>query len=236
MNHHSLFDKLKKLHLLYVEDDPQVRSQINEFLGRYFASVQEASSAEEAMIYFDEKKPDIMLVDINLPGKNGLVLAEKVRENHQDIRIIVSTAYTDKEFLLQAVELNLTRYLVKPVIGKKLLEALEKAANEYNSIYLKEQLFDLGEGYLYNLEKKMLTNNEKEIGLRRKEMQLLEYFIKHNQEVIPYNNLEYDIWEDTFMSRDAIRSQVLNLRKKTHSKIIENINAIGYRLYMKEES
>jgi CheY-like chemotaxis protein len=45
MNHHSLFDKLKDLHLLYVEDDPQIRSQINEFLGRYFASVQEADSA-----------------------------------------------------------------------------------------------------------------------------------------------------------------------------------------------
>ena len=234
MHHHSLFDKLKDLHLLYVEDDSQIRNQIKEFLGRYFASVQEATSAEEALLYFDKKKPDIMLVDINLPGKSGLLLAKKIRENHHDIRIIISTAYTDKEFLLQAIELELTRYLVKPVIGKKLLEALEKAANEYAKIYVKEQLFDLGEGYLYNQEKKMLTQDGEEIVLRRKEMQLLEYFIDHGTQVISYSSLEYDVWEDRVMSRDAIRSQIRNLRKKTHSNIIENINAIGYRLYKKE--
>jgi len=236
MNHHSLFDKLKKLHLLYVEDDSQVRSQISEFLERYFASVEEAGSAEEAMLYFEKKKPDIMLIDINLPGKNGLLLAEKIRENHHDIRIIVSTAYTDKEFLLQAVELELTRYLVKPVIGKKLLEALEKAADEYAKIYVREKLFDLGKGYVYNQEKKILTQDTKEITLRRKEMQLLEYFIANDAQIIPYRSLEHDIWEDTVMSRDAIRSQIRNLRKKTHPNIIENINAIGYRLYKREES
>ena len=234
MNHHSLFDKLKNLHLLYVEDDPQIRSQICEFLGRYFASVQEASSAEEAMVCFEKKRPDIMLIDINLPGKNGLFLAEKVRENHHDIRIIVSTAYTDKEFLLQAVELELTRYLVKPVIGKKLLEALEKASNEYARILGEEQLFELGEGFQYNLKKRLLTHNSREIVLRRREMQLLEYFIEHSGEVVSYHNLEYDVWEDSVMSRDAIRAQIRNVRKKIHANVIENISAIGYRLSTKE--
>ena len=234
MNHHSLFDKLKNLHLLYVEDDPQIRSQICEFLGRYFASVQEASSAEEAMVCFEQKRPDIMLIDINLPGKNGLFLAEKVRENHHDIRIIVSTAYTDKEFLLQAVELELTRYLVKPVIGKKLLEALEKASNEYARILGEEQLFELGEGFQYDLKKRLLTHNSREIVLRRREMQLLEYFIEHSGEVVSYHNLEYDVWEDSVMSRDAIRAQIRNVRKKIHANVIENISAIGYRLSTKE--
>ena len=235
MNHHSLFDKLKDLHLLYVEDEPDVRSQLTEFLRRYFSSVQEATSAEEAMIYFDEKKPNIMLVDINLPGKSGLSLVEQIRENHHDIRIIISTAYTDKEFLLKAIELELTRYLVKPVTGKKLLEALEKAANEYAIIYTKEQLFDLGDGFIYNKEEKRVVKNKKEVSLRRKEMQLLEYFIEHSTQVVAYDILEYDVWINSSMSRDAIRSQIRNLRKKTHPKIIENINAIGYRLYRREE-
>ena len=77
MKNHSLINKLKKLHLLYVEDDPQIRSQIYEFLKRYFTLVQETSSAEEALILFEQKKPNIMLVDINLPGENGLTLAKK---------------------------------------------------------------------------------------------------------------------------------------------------------------
>ena len=135
MNHHSLLSKLKNLHLLYIEDDAQVRSEIYEFLKRYFMLGQEASSTEEAMILFEQKKSDIILVDINLPGKSGLHFSEEIRKKHHDVRIIVSTAYTDKEFLLMAIELELTRYLIKPVTGKKLLEALEKASDDYAVIY-----------------------------------------------------------------------------------------------------
>jgi len=234
MNHHSLLEKLQPLHLLYVEDDIEVRSQIYEFLKRYFSSVQETSSAEEAMICFNKKKPDIMLVDINLPGENGLSFAQTIRQEHHDVRIIVSTAYTDKEFLLTAVELELTRYLVKPVTGSKLLEALEKASDEYASIYKREQLVDLGMGFSYNRKQRVLRKDEHELSLRPKEMQLLEYFIEHTSEIIAYDILEYNIWKDNIMSRDAIRSQIRNLRKKTHSNIIKNISGIGYRLYQKE--
>jgi DNA-binding response OmpR family regulator len=235
MNHHSLLEKLHPLHLLYVEDDIEVRSQIYEFLKRYFTSVQETSSAEEAMIQFKRKKPDIMLVDINLPGENGLSFAEAIRKEHHDVRIIISTAYTDKEFLLTAIELELTRYLIKPLTGQTLLEALEKASDEYALIYNREQLVDLGMEFTYNKRQRILRKNKQELSLRPKEMQLLEYFIAHSSEIIAYDILEYNIWQETTMSRDAIRSQIRNLRKKTHNKIIENISGIGYRLYQKEE-
>ncbi len=234
MNHHSLLEKLQPLHLLYVEDDIEVRSQIYEFLKRYFSSVEETSSAEEAMFLFGQKKPDIMLIDINLPGENGLSFAQNIRREHHDVRIIVSTAYTDKEFLLTAIELELTRYLIKPVTGAKLLEALEKASDEYALICKKEHLVDLGMGFYYNRKQRVLRKEKRELSLRPKEMQLLEYFIQHDAEIIAYDILEYNIWKEDIMSRDAIRSQIRNLRKKTHSKIIENISGIGYRLYQKE--
>jgi DNA-binding response OmpR family regulator len=234
MNHHSLLEKLQNLHLLYIEDDIEVRGQIYEFLKRYFASVQETSSAEEAMQYFDRKKPDIILVDINLPGESGLNFAQKVRKEHHDVRIIVSTAYTDKEFLLTAIELELTRYLIKPVTGERLLDALEKASDEYTLIYKREQLVELGMDFNYNKRQRVLRRGERELSLRPKEMQLLEYFIAHDSEIIAYDILEYNVWQENTMSRDAIRSQIRNLRKKTHNKIIENISGIGYRLYQKE--
>jgi len=226
----SLLNKLKKLHLLYVEDDPHVRSQIYEFLTRYFASVQESASAEEAFLLFEKKRPNIMLVDINLPGESGLSLIEKVRQEHQDVRIIISTAYTNKEFLIMAIELDLTRYLVKPLTGKTLLDALEKASDEYNLGYKEENIVDLGETFTFNKKDRLLTVGQKELTLRPKEIELLEYFIAYPTEIISYETLEYNVWREP-MSRDAIRSQIRNLRKKTHSKIIENISGIGYRLY-----
>jgi len=235
MDHRSLLEKLHHLHLLYVEDDIEIRKQIYEFLKRYFASVQETSSAKEAMIYFNQKKPDIMLVDINLPGESGLSFSQNIRKKHRDVRIIISTAYTDKEFLLTAIELDLTRYLVKPLIGESLLEALEKASDEYAIIYQQDQMVDLGEGFNYNKKERILRKEMEECSLRAKEMQLLEYFIAHATEIIAYDILEYNIWKEIPMSRDAIRSQIRNLRKKTHNKIIENISGIGYRLYHKDK-
>ena len=234
MNHHSLLGKLKRLHLLYIEDDAQVRSEIHEFLKRYFTLVQEASSAEEATVLFEQKKPDIILVDINLPGKSGLHFAKEIRKKHHDVRIIVSTAYTDKEFLLMAIELELTRYLIKPVTGKKLLEALEKASDEYAVIYKAEQIIHLGKGFSFNKQQRVLSHNNKELSLRPKEIELLEYFIEHPKELVSYTVLEYEVWTHSPMSKDAIRSQIRNLRKKTHSHIIKNISGIGYRLYQKE--
>ena len=226
-----LLDKLKKLHLLYVEDDPHVRLQISEFLGRYFLSIEEASSAEEALLCFHKKKADIILLDINLPGKNGLSFASEIRQHHSDTRIIISTAYTDKDFLLSAIELELTRYLVKPLIGKTLLEALEKASDEYCLICKKDNVVELGEGFFYDKRNKIVYHKAEEIVLRRKEMQLLEFFIENSSEIVTYEMLEYGIWTESSSTKDAIRSQIRNLRKKTHPKIIENITAIGYRLY-----
>ncbi len=235
MRHHALLSKFKNLNLLYVEDDPLVRHEISEFLKRYFALVDESSSAEEAMDIFKKDRPHIMLVDINLPGESGLSLVMKIRKKYHDVRIIVSTAYTNKEFLLLSIELELTRYLVKPVTGERLLEALEKAADEYLLIAKKEEQVELGEGFYFDKKQRILRQNNETIILRAKEMQLLEYFMLHPKEIISYDMFEYDIWEDSSMSHDAIRSQIRNIRKKTHHKIIENINGIGYRLYIKEE-
>jgi len=236
MNHHSLLDTFKHLHLLYVEDDSKVRSQISEFLRRYFTSLQEASSAEEAMKYFNAHKPDIILLDINLPGKNGLTFASEIRQHNHGTRIIISTAYTDKDFLLSAVELELTRYLIKPLTGTKLLAALKKAAEEYIKIHAREHSINLGDGFTYDSEQKIVMHYNKEIILRRKEMQLLEFFLDHATQTIDYATLEYSVWTDKPMSNDAIRSQIRNLRKKTHPKIIQNINSIGYRLYQSEQA
>lgn len=234
MHHPILLSKLKHLHILYIEDDHLVRKEIVEYLKRYFYLVEEACSAEDAMILFEKNKPHIILVDINLPKENGLSFVQNVRKKHHDVRIIIASAYSNKAFLLSAVELELTRYLVKPITGKTLLEALEKAADEYMLLTQKETLVDLGEGFMFYKQQRVLQQGNKNIILRPKEIQLLEYFIAHPKELISYAVLEYDVWKEESMSKDAIRSQIRNLRKKTHHKMIENINGIGYRLYHKD--
>lgn len=230
MDHYLFASKMKNLTLLYIEDDPEIQQCLGEFLERYTSNLHLAQSAEAGILLYEEIKPDIILLDINLPGKSGIDFARELRKTDHDTRIIISTAYTDNEFLLTAVELELTRYLVKPVTSMELMEALGKAADEYDDRKVLQKI-DLGEGFSYDPERKALIKEEEVVILRRKEMQLLEFFIAHAHHTLSYEALQYEIWPDGLMSKDAVRAQIRNLRKKSHPQIIKNINAIGYRLY-----
>jgi len=229
MNHSLFATRLKNLTILYVEDDKNIQVHIAEFLKRYTSCLHLANSGEDALKLYKEVQPDILLLDINLPGMSGIDLAKIVRKNDLKTRIIISTAYTDKEFLLIAVELMITRYLVKPVTTIELVNALSKAALECNNETT--HLINLGKEYFYDKASKLILLEKKEILLRRKEMQLLEFFIANKDQTLSYDVLQYEVWQDMPMSKDAIRAQIRNIRKKTHAHIIENISAIGYRLY-----
>ena len=232
MDHYAFASKMKNLNLLYIEDDLEIQRSLGEFLERYTFNLHLSQSAEEGILLYKEINPDIILLDINLPGKSGIDFARDLRKTDHDTRIVITTAYTDNEFLLTAVELELTRYLVKPVTSMELMEALSKAADE-SDIAMVSQEIDLGEGFSYDHERKALFQEGKEVMLRRKEMQLLEFFIAHAHHTLSYETLQYEIWTDSLMSKDAVRAQIRNLRKKSHPHIIKNINAIGYRLYEK---
>ena len=236
MNKTELITRMNQSTILYVEDELDIRNYIVEFLQRYFKTIYEASSSEEGYLLYEKYQPDIMLLDINLPGQNGIDFASRIRREDNNTRIIMTTAYTNKEFMLKAIELNLTRYLVKPVIGKDLLEAIEKAFQEIsNKAGLKPEV-DLGEGFVYNIFEKQITHHGEIIQLRKKEVDLLEFFIQKKNHIVTYNMLETQIWHNDVMTQDAIRSQIRNLRKKTYSKILKNISGIGYKLYTNQDN
>jgi len=233
MDHYLFASKIKDLTLLYIEDDPEIQGYLAEFLERYTSNLHLAQSAEKGKELYEKIHPDIILLDINLPGKSGIDFARELRKHDHDTRIIISTAYTDKEFLLTAVELELTRYLVKPITSIELMEALSKAADEHVGTNVSEEV-DLGEGFSYDHERKVVLHKGEVVTLRRKEMELLEFFIAHAERTLSYEALQYEVWPDSVMTKDAIRAQVRNLRKKSHPGLIKNISAIGYRLYEKE--
>lgn len=232
MDHKLFTSQIKDLTILYIEDDSEIQKYIAEFLGRYTTHLYLSQSAEEGMELCQRVAPDIILLDINLPNKSGIDFARELRLHDRNTRIIISTAYTDKEFLLTAVELELTRYLVKPVTSVELVDAFGKAAAEYAELRPVTKV-DLGEGFYYDRAENTVSNGENIVTLRRKEMQLLEFFIEHSHRILSYETLQYEVWEDTPMSKDAVRAQIRNLRKKTHFNIVRNINAIGYRLFIK---
>jgi len=211
--------------ILYVEDDHEIRHYITSFLKHYCKVIYSCDSAEEGLELYKKYQPDILLLDINLSGMSGVELATLIRQKDTKTRILISTAYTNKEFMLQAIELGLTRYLVKPMTNDDLVTALEKCWRELEN----KHNIHLGKGYIYNKHLTHIKYGNKEIPLRHKEVKLLELFLDHEGEVVRYEMLEQNIWRDEPMTRDAIRSQIRNIRQKISINIFENISGLGYR-------
>ena len=135
-----------------------------------------------------------------MPRLNGLDMARYIRSKDQDVQIIIATAYTDTEYLMQAIELNLVKYLVKPITKEKLLKALGQSLNK-----IKDQ-------------KKFSVQLSRECSYNA------------YTQTITYQKIEDAIWPLEGMSQDAIRSLVRGVRKKVPDGAIENVSGVGYRL------
>ena len=225
MNHKDFAKKMSDYTVLYIEDDKDLREHIDEFLKRYCKKTYACENTNDGLTIYNEHKPDILLLDINLPGMNGIDFAELIRKKDKRTRIVMFTAYTDRKFMLKAIELELSRYLVKPVTNEELFSAMGKCVDELE----KTNIFNLGNGYTYSKRLTSVISNNEKVTLRKKEMEILEYFIAHEGEVIRYDMLEDEIWDENSVSLDAIRSQMRNLRKKLGNSCFETIVGVGYK-------
>ena len=222
-------NELLKLTLLYVEDDEIIRQNAVEYLSDYFTKVYQAQDGLEALEAYQERKPDIIITDIKMPRLDGLAMAKKIRKEDKTTPIVITTAFTDTEYLIQAVELQLIKYIVKPVTSKKLNEALA-LITEYlhiNSIVSidKEKQYD-------NLNKCLMIDKEV-VTLTHKELQLFDLLAKNHHRVVTYEEIENTVWYDDYMSKDALRSLIRTLRKKLQGDYVANVSGFGYRLTVK---
>ncbi|RXJ70159.1 DNA-binding response regulator [Halarcobacter ebronensis] len=221
----------RNIKILYAEDETFIRENMIELLEFLSVNVIAVDNGNEAYIKYKKEKPDIIIADIEMEGLNGLELTELIRKTDKKVQIIITTAYTNTEYLLKAVELNIVKYLVKPV---PLLE-IEKALNICISNMIKEdnpKKF-LNDRDYYDTKINCLIVNNEEVYLDYNEKIFFELLLKTPGRVISYDELENTIWQDG-MSNSAVRSLVFNLRKKLPEGCIKNISKLGYKLILKE--
>ena len=126
--------KLNEATLLVIEDNHETLELIVSLLQPYFYHLLSASTAEEALQLYRQEHPDIILSDINMPGINGLELARKIRKENREIPILLLTAHNDTETLMQAANLAIDGFIVKPVLEvDDLLRRLRETAKKIPS-------------------------------------------------------------------------------------------------------
>ena len=220
--------KLKNLSILYVEDEEMIRQNAVEYLSRICDNVLEARNGIEALEVYKKHKPDIIISDIKMPKMNGLEFATVIRKIDKNTPIVMATAHTETNYLLKAVELQLVKYIVKPITSTKLQEAL---ALSLDYLTVKESnIVSINNQTIYDILNKTLFIRNQIIKLTKNEQLLLHILATNKQRAISYEEIENTIWAYEGMSMDALRSLVRMLRKKLEGDFVENISGVGYRL------
>lgn len=227
-------DKLNELKILYVEDDELIRENTLEILLRKCKNILTAKNGEEGLVLYEQMKPDIIITDIQMPKMDGLSMIKKIRENDITTKIIITTAYNEQKYLLDAVELQLIKYITKPLTWEKIADGL-KASLKYIDTNTSTIEYITNE-YRYDTFNKVLFSNDEEVSLSKHERLLLELLVKQKNNVVQYEAIENFIWSDIGMSNDAIKSLTKGLRKKLPKDSLENIYGLGYKLNIKGKS
>lgn len=108
-------DVLKQLKVIYIEDNDHTRSSVEKFLKRRFGKVFLAENAEKGLRLFQQYHPDIAIVDILLPGMGGLEMIKKARETGKSCKFLITSSVSDVSTILEAVDLDIENYIVKPI-------------------------------------------------------------------------------------------------------------------------
>ena len=171
---------------------------------------------EDGFNLYKEHKPDFIITDIKMPKMDGIELVKKIRQNDADTSIVIISAHTEVELLLESIPLNLIEYVVKPLNTEKLKEIFEKfLTNKDNT------------NFIYNKDKSEVILSGETHTLNYKENLFLDKIINQKR-IISYDEIEFDIWDGKEMSQNALRLFIKNLRKKLPKDFIKNVPNHGY--------
>ncbi|RLD38676.1 MAG: hypothetical protein DRI74_03085 [Bacteroidetes bacterium] len=120
--------KDKEVSILIVEDEVNVLNSLNSIIGRRYEQVYLANDAQKALNIFRNEDIDLVVTDIRMPGMDGLTMLQKMKSQKPNLRRLVMSAYSESEYFLQAIDLGVDGYIVKPFSKEKLLETIKQSA------------------------------------------------------------------------------------------------------------
>jgi DNA-binding response OmpR family regulator len=225
---------MEKPLILYVEDDETLRFITTDNLEREQFQVISATDGVEAWELFREKKPDLCVLDVNLPRMDGFTLARKVRETDVDVPIIFVTAKSLKEDKLEGLLLGGDDYLVKPFSIEELILKIRIFLRRSKTVQDPQAQTQVQIGiFTLHPAKLTLSSDSSEVKLTFREAELLNYFLKNQEVLVSREQILEAVWggNDYFAGR-SLDVYISRLRKylSADSDIkIENRHGIGFR-------
>lgn len=220
------------MRILLVEDDPEQLEPIHTGLSQAGHIVDGLDTGDTAQWLMAENEYDLLILDWMLPGVSGVKLCSLYRQMGKTAPVLMLTAKDTTIDKVMGLDSGADDYLVKPI---DLLELLARVrALGRRSPLWQGDILSLGDLQL-DLTKLMARRGEQEVELSVRESQLLEYLLRHPDQVLSRDRIEQSLWEwDNIPDSNAVSTLIRRLRQKLKvlgvDKSIETVYGLGYRI------
>ena len=216
--------------ILYIESDHDLRERGASFMRDYGLKIFESTDTANGCELFRTHKIDIVIIDLDLPEESGTKFINCLHNKGVQSPIITTTTHTNVKKLFEAINLDITQYLMKPYTKNELYEAIEVAINKVRNIYSLAYT-SLNYGFSYDPVNKVINGSNGTVShLSKKKYVFLELLLKNNKHIVPYDIIESHVWDDSAMTQNALRTLVRDIRKCSYNDIFLNYNGIGYKI------
>ncbi|WP_018616833.1 response regulator transcription factor [Segetibacter koreensis] len=221
--------------ILYAEDEPKLGQVVQEELTRQGYQTDVAFDGLVAEKLFEEHNYSLILLDVNLPYKNGLALCKEFRKAKKEIPIIMLTAHGELQDKMDAFNLGADDYIVKPFHLNELLARIKVFLKRYDSAEQSEKMSiaDLEIDFI----NKTVTRAKKPINLTSKEFALLALLIKSKGKVISKQEILEKVWGLSFdTGTNTLEVYISFLRNKIDKPFIDKLihTKAGFGYFIKE--
>lgn len=222
----------KSLKILLAEDEPSLGQIVKESLETRNFEVFHALNGEIAYDYYQKESPDVLVLDVMMPKKDGFTLAKEIRQENNSIPIIFLTAKSQTKDVIEGFEHGGNDYIKKPFSIEELIVRINALMNRVE-LKTNSESINIG-NYIFNHTKQTLSFNSEITQLTHKEAELLLHLTQKKNEILDRTFILNKLWgnDDFFNARsmDVFISKLRKKLKKDESIQIINIRGFGYKL------
>jgi two-component system KDP operon response regulator KdpE len=222
-----------KVRILLVDDEPPIRKLLRVGLGSQGYAISEAPNAKAAIDLIETEKPDLILLDLGLPGMSGHELLRKLRDDGLDIPVVILSSRIDEAGIVSALELGADDYVTKPFGMNELVARIRVALRHKFQQQGEKPVFHTGD-LSVDLVKRIVKVEGEEVKLSPKEYDILRILVQHAGKVLTHQFLLKQVWGDS-TDVQYLRVYVRQLRQKIEKtpdqpRYITTETGVGYRL------
>lgn len=221
--------------MLVVEDEGSIRKFIKINLVRDGFSVLEAESGEEALDIMKSEKPDVVVLDIMLPGIDGYEVCQRIREKNMDTIVVMLTARGQDMDKIMGLDLGADDYMVKPFNPLELVARIRAILRRTDSTRVENKNVIECENLKMDLKSQKFFKNDIEIELTPTEFLILKAFMQNPGKAFSRDEILDSVWgEDYFGETKTVDVHIRRIREKiednpSQPEFIETVWGFGYR-------